>query len=112
MNVNSARSTAGPLIPQLLTFERTLIFDAKCQFRTHALQQGRLYSITSSAMARSFDGTSMPGAFAVLRLITGSNLVGCCNGRSVGLAPLRMGATYWTSTGRPTALAATSYLLL
>ena len=37
-------------------------------------QQTALYSITSSARASSFAGTSRPSAFAVLRLITSSNL--------------------------------------
>jgi hypothetical protein len=37
-----------------------------------------------------FDGMSRPGAFAVLRLMTKSNLVGCATGRSAGLLPLRM----------------------
>ena len=35
------------------------------------------YSITSSARASSVGGTSRPSAFAVLRLITSSYLVGC-----------------------------------
>ena len=35
------------------------------------------HSITSSARERSVGGTSRPSAFAVLRLITSSNLVGC-----------------------------------
>src|SRR5258707_1799191 len=34
------------------------------------------YSITSSAMASTLGGTSRPSAFAVLRLMTSSNLVG------------------------------------
>src|SRR5262249_58492145 len=42
------------------------------------------HSITSSARASSLSGTARPSAFAVLRLITSSNLVGCCTGRSVG----------------------------
>src|SRR5262249_16097630 len=41
-----------------------------------------LHSITSSARARSVGGTSRPSAFAVLRLITSSYLVGACTGRS------------------------------
>ena len=49
-----------------------------------------LHSITSSARPRSIGGTSRPSAFAVLRLITSSYLVGCWTGRSAGLAPLRM----------------------
>jgi hypothetical protein len=36
-----------------------------------------LHSITSSARASSVGGTSRPSAFAVLRLITNSNLVAC-----------------------------------
>ena len=31
-----------------------------------------------------------PSALAVLRLMISENFVGCCTGRSVGLAPLRM----------------------
>src|SRR5712691_1084188 len=48
------------------------------------------HSITSSARASSEGGTSSPSAFAVLRLITSSYLVGACTGRSAGLSPLRM----------------------
>lgn len=57
------------------------------QFRTRATQQRRLYSITSSARACSIGGTVMPNAFAALRLMTNSNLVGCITGKSAGLAP-------------------------
>jgi hypothetical protein len=46
------------------------------------------HSIISSARADNVGGTSMPSAFAVLRLITNSNLVDCTIGRSAGLAPL------------------------
>src|SRR5262249_29770605 len=46
------------------------------------------HSITSSAMASSVCGTSRPSAFAALRLIANSNLVGCTTGRSAGRAPL------------------------
>src|SRR6516225_10770739 len=51
------------------------------------------HSITSLAVAMSFSGTSSPSAFAVLRLMTNSNLVGCWTGRSAGLSPLRMRST-------------------
>src|SRR5262245_35476247 len=47
------------------------------------------HSITSSAVASSDGGISRPNAFAVLRLITSSNFVGCITGRSAGLAPFR-----------------------
>jgi hypothetical protein len=48
------------------------------------------YSITSSAMDSTPDGTSIPSARAVCRLIANTNLVDCSTGRSAGLAPLRM----------------------
>ena len=48
------------------------------------------HSITSSASASSLSGIWRPSAFAVLRLITSSNLVGCTTGRSAGFSPLRM----------------------
>ena len=41
-------------------------------------------SITSSARASSAGGTSRPSAFAILRLMTSSYLVGACTGRQVG----------------------------
>src|SRR5262245_33111303 len=54
----------------------------------------RTHSITSSAMASSVAGTSKLSAFAVLRLMTSSNLVDCITGRSAGLSPLRMRPVY------------------
>ena len=39
-------------------------------------------------------GTVRPRAFAVLRLITNSNFVGCSKGRSAGLAPLNILSTW------------------
>src|SRR5262249_29557581 len=48
------------------------------------------HSITSSASCCNCRGTLRPRAFAVLRLITSSNLVGCSTGRSAGLSPLRI----------------------
>src|SRR5262245_21678073 len=51
------------------------------------------HSMTSSARASTVAGTSSPSALAVLRLITNSNLVGFCTGRSAGFSPLRMRST-------------------
>jgi hypothetical protein len=48
------------------------------------------HSITWSARARSGSGIVRPSAFAVFRLMTSSNFVGCWTGRSAGLAPLRI----------------------
>jgi hypothetical protein len=47
------------------------------------------HSMTSSARARIDCGTARPSAFAVFRLITISNLVDCCTGSSIALAPFR-----------------------
>src|SRR5579863_6735058 len=47
------------------------------------------HSITSSALASTSGGIARPSAFAVLRLITSSYLVGACTGRSAGFSPLR-----------------------
>ena len=48
------------------------------------MQQKPLYSITSSAIASSDCGMASPSAFAVVRLTTRSNFVGCSTGRSAG----------------------------
>jgi hypothetical protein len=52
-----------------------------------------IYSITSSARASNLSGIVSPSAFAVPRLITSSNLVGCSTGRSAGRAPWRIRLT-------------------
>src|SRR5215813_5378225 len=52
------------------------------------------YSITSSARRRIDVGNSRPIAFAVFKLTTSSNRVGCSTGSSAGVAPLRILATY------------------
>jgi hypothetical protein len=52
-----------------------------------------IYSITSSARPRSGSGTAMPSAFAVLRLMTNSNLVTSCTGKSAAFSPLRIRPT-------------------
>jgi hypothetical protein len=51
------------------------------------------HSITSSAATSRPGGTVRPSAFAVLRLMTVSYLVGTCTGRSAGFAPRRMRST-------------------
>jgi hypothetical protein len=52
------------------------------------------YWITSSARSTNECGMVMPSAFAVFRLMTNSNLVGCSMGNSAGIAPLRILSTY------------------
>ena len=66
-----------------------------CHCRT-AEQRDELapfHSITSSALASSACGTVRPSAFAVLRLMTSSYLVGACTGKSAGFSPFRMRST-------------------
>ena len=56
-------------------------------------QTEQAYSITSSARASNVGGTVRPSAFAVVRLIIRSNLMGCSTGRSAGFAPRRILST-------------------
>src|SRR5215471_16139524 len=65
--------------------------DAKITQRRHSLSR---YSINSSACTSNLLGTVRPSAFAVFRLMTSSNLVGCMTGRSAGFSPLRMRPVY------------------
>ena len=60
--------------------------------RTRASEEGAAvhYWMTSSARRSNDCGTVRPRAFAVLRFITSSSVVGCSMGRSPGLAPLRI----------------------
>jgi hypothetical protein len=51
------------------------------------------YSITSSAATIRVCGMMRPSTFAVLRLITNSNLVGCSTGKSAGLVPFKILST-------------------
>ena len=49
------------------------------------MNRGWVYSISSSACASSDGGIVNPSAFTVFRLMTSSNLVGACTGKSRGL---------------------------
>ena len=53
----------------------------------------RSHSIRSSASDKNDAGIVSPSAFAVVRLRTNSNLVGCLTGRSPGFAPCRILST-------------------
>ena len=57
------------------------------------LNERFVYSITRSARSSIAFGIVRPIALAALRLITSSYLVGCCTGRSAGLAPFRILST-------------------
>jgi hypothetical protein len=56
-------------------------------------ERAHLHRITSSAWNRSVGGMVSPRAWAVLRLITNSNFMGCSTGSSAGLAPFRILST-------------------
>src|SRR5262249_59733055 len=58
------------------------------------------HSMTSSARATRVAGTSRPSALAALRLSTNSNLVGCCTGRSAGLAVCLSVSDTFSTTGK------------
>src|SRR5262249_47235218 len=70
-----------------------------CRRRAAEQRDGRAafhlpdHSITSSASESRLSEMLTPTAFAVFRLITNSNLVTCCTGRSAGFVPLRMRTT-------------------
>ena len=59
--------------------------DLKSQIENYLMTLSARYSIDC--------GIVMPICFAVLRLITSSNFVGCSTGKSAGLAPLRILST-------------------
>jgi hypothetical protein len=63
------------------------------QSRAEGSRVSTRYWITWSARSNTDCGIFRPSAFAVLRLMTSSNLVGCSTGRSAGLAPLRILST-------------------
>ncbi len=52
-----------------------------------------LHRMILFARANTSGGIVKPSVFAVFRLITNSNFVGCSTGKSAGLAPLRILST-------------------
>ena len=93
-NGHSVMFDGCPLYPQKRTLELSPAMSALCQKQTYAVQQTAAYSITSSASESTLSEIFMSSAFAVLRLRTNVNLVGCSTGKSAGLAPLRILSTY------------------
>jgi hypothetical protein len=71
-----------------------------CQQKLAALVEHG-YSMTWSAWRMTVCGIVRPSAFAVLRLMTSSNFVGCSTGRSAGLAPFRILSTYRAARPHP-----------
>ncbi len=69
------------------------LFDDRIGLGQDALRHRNFQSITVSAATSRVSGTFNPSVFAVLRLITSSNLLGCRNGSSAGLAPAKIRPT-------------------
>jgi len=86
-------ATRCPLYPQKRTSQITVVMSALCQKQTFCAAEKSRYSITSSAIETNPGGTVSPSAFAVLKFMTKSNLVGCSTGKSPGFSPLRMRPT-------------------
>src|SRR6185369_11968694 len=70
-----------------------VVFDEDDFGHEQPLFRSAYHSITSSARASSKGGMVMPSAFAAVKFITSSSLVGACTGSSPGRAPLRMRST-------------------
>src|SRR5260370_36235926 len=81
------RPSASPSIADILLHYRELEVRATSGLLHRSKRQD--YSITSSARASTDGGRLRPSAFAVVRLMVNSNLVGCSTGMSAGLAPRR-----------------------
>jgi hypothetical protein len=100
MSALGQKRTFGPLIAMSALPPKADIRRRYCDVRfvpkadSCAAANDDDYSITSSAWASMAGGTVRPSAFAVLRLMTNSNLVDCCTGRFAGCSPLRMRSTY------------------
>src|SRR5262245_21695444 len=81
-----ARESDGPQLSRLLRARRERPRGGSAAEQRDELAPA-LHSITSSARASTVAGNSRPNAFAVLRLRTRSNFVGCSTGISLGLVP-------------------------
>ena len=96
-STGSGRLARCPLFPRIADSyqKRTTNIALTCRNQTQCTAAIRFafYSITSSARASNIAGTPSPIAFAALRLITSSNLVGCSMANSPGFAPLRILST-------------------
>ena len=104
----SGNAIASSDLPLKADIKQTLRQSEKCHFRTHASQQSKPYSITSSARPSTDTGRSRKSALAVFRLITSSYLVGVCTGRSAGFAPALISAIMGHAGAAPTSVSSSS----
>ena len=84
-----AASIFHPNYPQEQTSSMRSGTSDLCHKLPYAVQQRKLYSITSSARASRVRGMARPSALAVARLMTKSSLVRKSMGRSPAWAPLK-----------------------
>src|SRR5262249_10046538 len=85
------RNRSCPLYPRKRTCAVQGGMSALGQKRTHAVQQKG--SLFDHLVGEGEHGISRPNAFAVLRLINNSTLVGNATGRSPGLLPFKILST-------------------
>jgi MFS family permease len=88
------RVTVAVVVAGLIWTLYNVAFAMIFSFGPYADEVAPLHSITSSARARIDGGMVRPSAFAVFRLMTSSNVVGCSTGSSAGRAPCKMRSTY------------------
>jgi hypothetical protein len=85
--------------PELLTTRRSFDDLVSTPWRAFAERHRRagwvlgFHSKTLSARESTEGGIVRPSAFAVFKLMTNSNLVGCCIGKSAGFAPFKILST-------------------
>src|SRR6266576_1617546 len=92
-------ASAGETVDRRTIINSNVMSVLFMRFASHGLTQDswlavHAYRITLSARASTFGGIVSPIFFAALRLIMNSNFVGCCTGKSAGLAPFKILSTY------------------
>jgi hypothetical protein len=92
--------SGGLHFPSLLGAKPTSVETPKTTFLTLSVTLPlsiaalrKVHSITSSAVESNVGGMARPSDLAVFMLMTSSNLVGVCTGKSPGFSPLRMRST-------------------
>ena len=78
----------------------TLMSDARNRSFAKCVHVGAVHWSTSSARDSRDWGIVRPMAFAVLRLMTNSNLLGCSIGMSPGFSPFRILSAMTTTRGK------------
>jgi hypothetical protein len=88
-----AKSGRCPRYPRKRTWISRAVTSALCQKQTFRAAAKIPYSISWSARDINDAGIVSPSAFAVVKLMMNSNLVGCSTGISPGFAPRKILST-------------------